>query len=345
MIDAVFYDDPSVPDEWKERLPGWLVAIGLKVQGDLLDKLRVASDENSSVQSVKAYLSDHGLRRLEPIQVSLHAGRRCLYHDWTPDDSWGGAPYEFFDELASGEARVCVWEDLTSNDVAILPMRRWNLAFVGRAVHVGVQVVVELHWGNRVAAFEHQVDHLRPLVRSVEIEVVDASQLLVRRLLNDPDELYRIGPERFEDLLQDRITAMGFVTQRTGRTFAKDGGVDLLFWKEDAPFPFLGALQAKYHSNPSISTGSGDVREFRGSLAVLPPMAVGILVTNTSFSFDAKWVATKLGSQIRLRDQHDLRRWISGRFVDVDEWREIPIEIELCPGVRIRIPRGGITNP
>jgi restriction endonuclease Mrr len=156
--------------------------------------------------------------------------------------------------------------------------------------------------------------------------------------------LYRIGAQKFEDLVQNRIKAMGFETQRVGKTFAKDGGVDMLFWREDAPFPFLGALQAKYHSSSDKKTGGPDVRDFVGTLRYLP-VAVGVLVTNTTFTFDAGWVASRLTSQIRLRDQQDLRRWISGRFVDALEWREIPAEIELCPGVRIPIPKKRAKKP
>lgn len=353
MIDAAFYEDVSVPDEWKQRFPDWLVAIGLKVQKDLLEQLSRAEDQAGAVQSVKGYLAERGLRFLEPIQVSVRAGQESLYHDWMPLSWQGrrstpprmGAPYTFLHELATGSANFCMWEDRTANNIqSVARMRRHNIGLVARAEHLGVQVIVELHWGAEFAPFERQVTHLRALVRAIQVEVVDASQVLVQRLLDDPNELYRIGPERFEDLVQNRIASMGFNTRRTGRTFSKDGGVDLLFWKDDAPFPFLAALQAKYHSSPDIVTGARDVRDFAGTLRILP-IAVGVLVTNTSFSFDARWIAKQLGSQMRLRDEHDLRSWIKGRFVDVGDWREIPDEIELCPGIRLRIPKGGITTP
>lgn len=353
MIDAAFYEDAAVPDEWKERLPDWLIAIGLKVQRDLLARLSLAKDQAGAVQSVKAYLAERGLRRLEAIQVSVRAGKSSLYHDRMPWDWQGlvpesartGGRYAFLQELAVGSANFCVWEDATANDIeSVARMRRRNLGLVAREERLGVQAIVELHWGDGFAPFEGQVTHLRALIRPVRVEVVDASQLLVQRLLNNPTELYRIGPERFEDLVQNRLAAMGFATRRTGHTFSKDGGVDLLFWKADAPFPFLAALQAKYHSSPDIATGARDVRDFAGTLKATG-IAVGVLVTNTTFSFDAQWVGTRLGSQVRLRDQHDLRKWITGRYVDVGDWRDIPEEIELRPGVRIRIPRGDMAEP
>jgi hypothetical protein len=64
----------------------------------------------------------------------------------------------------------------------------------------------------------------------------------------------------------------------------------------------------------------------------------GVLVTNTSFTVDADWVASRIGS-IPLRDFSDVHRWIHGRFIDSQDWRELPDEIELCPGVRVRIPK------
>ncbi|MBI5489933.1 MAG: hypothetical protein HY905_21535 [Deltaproteobacteria bacterium] len=38
-----------------------------------------------------------------------------------------------------------------------------------------------------------------------------------------------------------------------------------------------------------------------------------------------------------LRGLTDIRRWLVGNFGDDAEWREIPREIELCPGVIVRI--------
>jgi hypothetical protein len=356
-IDAIFYEDNSVPEAWKTLLPDWLVAVGFKVQKDLLDQLRQAKNADDAVKKVTAYIAEQGLRLVEPIQVSLISGDSYLYHDWmsgltsgrrgarVPMPAIDGASYAFLEELLTNKARLVFWEDTTANKVAsVLPMHRHNLAFVAPVLGLNILLVVELHWGTSFTRFEYQVAHLKPLVRALQVEIADVSEALVQRILKDPNELYRIGAARFEDLVQNRIEAMGFNAQRISKTFAKDGGVDLLFWREDGPFPFLGALQAKYHLSSEKKTGTRDVRDFAGTLAALP-VAIGVLVTNTTFTFDARWVGSKLASHVRLRDQQDLRRWISGRFVDAVEWREIPAEIELCPGVRVRIPKGEPRKP
>ena len=65
----------------------------------------------------------------------------------------------------------------------------------------------------------------------------------------------------------------------------------------------------------------------------------GLLVTNTSFTPDAEWVAERRALLMRLRDFEDLARWLRDEYPREAEWREIPAEIEMCPGVVIKLPR------
>lgn len=64
-----------------------------------------------------------------------------------------------------------------------------------------------------------------------------------------------------------------------------------------------------------------------------------MIVTNTSFTADAHWFATNNPTLLRLRDIQDLRRWLKNDFVNEYEWREIPDQIELAPGIHIAIPK------
>jgi len=68
---------------------------------------------------------------------------------------------------------------------------------------------------------------------------------------------------------------------------------------------------------------------------------LGMLVTNTGFTKDALWKAAQEPSKhfLRLRDFADLTRWLHGVFDAPQEWREIPDEIELAPGIFARIPK------
>ena len=124
------------------------------------------------------------------------------------------------------------------------------------------------------------------------------------------------------------------------RTLSISGGqtgVDLLFWpRTTSTFPFLGAAQVKHHRNLNATERPATVREFSGTLAG-HPFNAGLLVTNTSFSPDAKWFAREDAKLMKLRDCSDIRRWLLDDFTDEAEWREIPPSTELCPGVVARI--------
>lgn len=72
---------------------------------------------------------------------------------------------------------------------------------------------------------------------------------------------------------------------------------------------------------------------------------MGVIVTNTSFTADAKWFAGNNQTLLRLRDLEDMRRWLRNDFDNQFEWREIPDEVELAPGVKIAIPKSELWLP
>jgi hypothetical protein len=168
--------------------------------------------------------------------------------------------------------------------------------------------------------------------------LIDVSEGLAERILRNPDELYSIGPSKFEDLVLDRLIAMGLRPQRVGaNTYARDGGIDIVFCGPSrCPFPFLGAVQVKHHRSPTIKTGPAPVNHLAGVLG-RGPFSAGIIITNTSFTPNAKWVASQRPALLRLRDFTDLMRWLKNNFTDEAEWRDIPEEIEVCPGLTIMI--------
>jgi hypothetical protein len=65
-----------------------------------------------------------------------------------------------------------------------------------------------------------------------------------------------------------------------------------------------------------------------------------MLVTNTTFTADAEWFAREQAQLIRLRDFDDIGRWLQDSFSEQAEWREIPREIALGPGLVIPVGPG-----
>lgn len=211
--------------------------------------------------------------------------------------------------------------------------------FTGRlripAVRVLGRPLTEKQHARLAEAERESVD--LPLFRPVEIDVVSVSEILLDRVSKDPSAIHRLTPEQFEAFVCDRLFAMGFEPKQVGPTHHKDGGIDIVFWpRGSVPFPFLGAAQVKHHRDSRKSESSRTVREFAGAI-LSHPFNAGIVVTNTSFSPDARWFARERAKLVRLRDFSDIRRWIAGSFGDEAEWREIPRSIELCPGIVVKI--------
>lgn len=177
------------------------------------------------------------------------------------------------------------------------------------------------------------------VVRPTQVRLITATHALLERLVANFDEIHRLTPEEFEEFTAERFDAMGFQVERVGGWNQKDGGIDLIFVpKLSCQFPFLGAAQIKHHRSPLNFMGPRPVREFAAALGA-HAFAVGVLVTNTTFTPDAEWFARHKAPLLKLRNGQDLRRWVASQFTDDAEWREIPTSIELCPGVVVPIPR------
>ncbi len=178
--------------------------------------------------------------------------------------------------------------------------------------------------------------------RGVQLELfqaraVEIGGVLSSRLVGAPGMIHKLSPRQFQDFICDRLYAMGFEVRQVGDTFSKDGGIDVVFWPRwDGAFPFLGAAQLKHHRDPRRKEGSPAVRDFAGAISG-HPFGAALLVTNTTFTPDAEWFAREHAKLVRLRDFEDICRWLQNDFSHAAEWREIPLSIELCPGVRVAI--------
>ncbi len=171
------------------------------------------------------------------------------------------------------------------------------------------------------------------------VTVVEVTPSLLRMLKEDPRRLHQLSPSQFEQFVAERIDHMGFDVTLTGATLRKDGGIDLIATpKVRTVGAFLLAGQVKHHRGQQ-KTGRGAVDRLLAWKGT--EFRLGLLVTNTDFTSDARWVAARLDNRpfLRLRYFEDLKRWIEDNFSSEEEWREIPDEIDLAPGIRIAIPK------
>jgi len=171
------------------------------------------------------------------------------------------------------------------------------------------------------------------------VEIVDFTPQVLKMLAENPEEISRLRPERFEKLIGNRLEALGFEVIPVGKgTFHKDGGIDFVALPRSSPMPFLMAVQARHVTHQNRKIGPAPLRELLGSVQT-HGFNAGLLVTNTSFTPDALWLAQQRAILLRLGDIDDLRRWLRDEALRDAVWRGIPTEIEICPGVIVQIPR------
>jgi restriction endonuclease/XPA-like protein len=179
------------------------------------------------------------------------------------------------------------------------------------------------------------------------VTLVEFSEEFLAWLLEDLERLKQLPPDKFQNLVADRLEHMGLEVQLVGDVFRKDGGVDIIAYPNASrcAVPFLFGVQVKHHRT-TRKTGSPDVRDLYGTITSRnSPFHMGMIVTNTSFTAGAQWFASHNQVLLRLRDLRDLRRWLQNDFVNEEAWREIPNEVELAPGIRIQIPKPKIVIP
>ena len=199
-------------------------------------------------------------------------------------------------------------------------------------LHAQVRKLAGAKWGN---------------AEPYTVKLVEFPDELLAWFLEDLERVRQLPPDKFQYLVADRLECMGLGVQLVGDVYRKDGGVDIIAWPQpnSCAVPFLLGVQAKHHRT-ARKTGAPEVRDFHGMLTSGgSPFQMGMIVTNTSFTPDAIWFASHNQALLRLRDLNDLRRWLQRDFVNEHEWREIPSEVELAPGVRITIPKPKIIIP
>ena len=176
------------------------------------------------------------------------------------------------------------------------------------------------------------------------IEVHDITPSLMELLRAEPARLRQLSPEQFEHLVAERLDRMGYEVRLTGACQRKDGGVDLIAMPRIAgPASFLIAGQVKHHGGRD-KTGRQEVDRLLAWKD--SQFRLGLLVTNTAFTRDARWLASQPSNVVflRLRDFEDLKRWIHNDFTAPDEFRELPYEITLAPGIVVPVSRPLLPN-
>jgi restriction endonuclease Mrr len=143
-------------------------------------------------------------------------------------------------------------------------------------------------------------------IASLAPRIISVTDDLVDRLRKDPDAIYALSPRRFEELLADLLTDMGWDVQLTRAT--RDGGKDLLAYLNTEVGSFLCLVEAKRYRRDR-RVGVDLVRNLYGTLCDSQANS-GMLVTTSSFSRDAREFQSRHSYQLSLREYADVVRWI-----------------------------------
>ena len=176
----------------------------------------------------------------------------------------------------------------------------------------------------------------------VGLKQFDAARLAF--FADQPTRLFNLTPEQFQFLIANRLDDLGLEVKLIGEINQKDGGIDIVAVPRQG-VPFLLAVQVNHHRK-NRKTTVADVRDFHGAINSAASMIqIGMIVTNTSFTADAKWFAENNAKLLRLRDSKDLCRWLRRDYINEAEYREIPDEITVAPGVTISTPKTELWIP
>jgi hypothetical protein len=144
------------------------------------------------------------------------------------------------------------------------------------------------------------------ILSTVAPKIVVATDLLIEKLKQQPDDIFRISPRQFEEVIADLLADMGMEVELTPAT--RDGGKDILAYMETEVGKFLCLVETKQH-NRNRPVGVGLVRALFGTLNDHSATSA-MLVTTSRFAQPAKEFQERHKYQLSLKDYGDVASWI-----------------------------------
>jgi len=144
------------------------------------------------------------------------------------------------------------------------------------------------------------------IATAVAPKIITAQSTLVDALKRRPEQIHSLSPRKFEELLADLLSDMGWDVELTQET--RDGGKDILAYLNTELGRILCLVEAK-HYRKDRKVGVELVRTLYGTLCDAKANSA-MLVTSSSFSPDAREFQNRHSYQLALRDYADIVNWI-----------------------------------
>jgi hypothetical protein len=175
-------------------------------------------------------------------------------------------------------------------------------------IHLNRAHRVNVFWpeGKLYGLREQLIVPRREIISQVAPAVLTVNSALIEKLERSPDDLYKITPRQFEEVIADLLTGMGMDVELTPAT--RDGGKDILAYMNTELGRFLTLVEAKQH-NKARPVGVGLVRSLYGTL-VDHQANSAMLVTTSRFAKPAKQFQERHRYQLSLKGYQDVVSWI-----------------------------------
>jgi restriction system protein len=153
---------------------------------------------------------------------------------------------------------------------------------------------------------EQIVTPYRRIIATVAPQIVAANDVLIDQLRRKPDDLFKITPRQFEEVVAELLLGMGMEVELTPET--RDGGKDILAYMQTPIGRILTLVEAKqYDRNRPV--GVSLVRSLFGTL-VDHQATSAMLVTTSRFAKPAQQFQERHKYQLELKDYGDVVSWL-----------------------------------
>lgn len=146
----------------------------------------------------------------------------------------------------------------------------------------------------------------KKIIQLVAPQIITTNDQLIMQLKRTPDDLFKITPRQFEEVVADLLADMGMEVELTPET--RDGGKDILAYMKTEIGKFLCLVETKQH-NKNRPVGVSLVRSLFGTL-VDHKATTGMLVTTSRFAKPAQQFQERHKYQLSLKDYSDVVSWI-----------------------------------
>jgi restriction system protein len=146
----------------------------------------------------------------------------------------------------------------------------------------------------------------KELINDVKPRIILANDDLIDRLRRQPQSVFQLPPRKFEELIAELLSDMGYEVELTPAT--RDGGKDILAYMPAPHGNVLCLVEAKrYRKDRPV--GVELVRQLYGTL-VDADASSAMLVTTSSFSSDARAFQKRHQYKLALRDYGNVVQWV-----------------------------------